>query len=162
MDNFYDKGDILIFYILPHEMMHNYRMYLESKGRVSSIYDVLELKEGLLREYNQDIYFNDKNYVKNPHEMEANIFSYHVGTNYLKSFGFEISEEAVIKLSGVINNDLTRLDNLLREIEGELVNINEVFTNFIKDKTVEELYLNLIENANNRESIKDNGDTLKS
>ncbi len=63
--------------------------------------------------------------------MEANIFSYHVGTNYLKSFGFEISEEAVIKLSGVINNDLTRLDNLLREIEGELVNINEVFANFI-------------------------------
>lgn len=94
--------------------------------------------------------------------MEANIFSYHVGTNYLKSFGFEISEEAVIKLSGVINNDLTRLDNLLREIEGELVNINEVFANFIKDKTVEELYLNLIENANNRESIKDKGDTLKS
>lgn len=45
MDNFYDKGDISLFYILPHEMMHTYRSYLESKGRVSSIYDVLALKE---------------------------------------------------------------------------------------------------------------------
>lgn len=202
MDNFYDKGDISLFYILPHEMMHTYRSYLESKGRVSSIYDVLALKEGLLREYNQDIYFNDKNYVKNLHEIEANVFSYHSGTNYLKSLGFEISEEAAIKLSGVINNDLTRLDNPLREIEGELVNINEVFANFIKDKislfrkypqlhyefkeeegqivykskmelvdemifqnkdeSLEELYLDLIKNAEDRESIKDKSDTLKS
>ena len=92
MDNFYDKGDILIFYVLPHEMMHTYRTYLESQGRVSSIYDILALKERLLRKYNQDIYF--KNYVKNLHEIEANVFSYRAGTNYLKSLGFEISEEA--------------------------------------------------------------------
>ena len=45
MDNFYDNGDISIFYVLPHEMMHTYRTYLESKGIVSSIYDVLALKE---------------------------------------------------------------------------------------------------------------------
>lgn len=75
MNNFYDKGDISIFYVLPHEMMHTYRTYLESQGRVSSIYDILALKERLLREYNQDIYFNDKNYVKNLHEIEANVFS---------------------------------------------------------------------------------------
>lgn len=202
MDNFYDKGDISIFYVLPHEMMHTYRTYLESKGRVSSIYDVLALKERLLREYNQDIYYNDKNYVKNLHEIEANIFSYYAGTNYLKSLGFEISEEAALNISGVINNDLTRLDNPLREIEGKLVNINELFANFIKDKkdlfykypqlhyefkeeegqviykskmelvdemtfqnkdeSLEEIYLTLIKNANDRESIKDKSDILKS
>ena len=200
MDNFYDKGDILIFYVLPHEMMHTYRTYLESQGRVSSIYDILALKERLLRKYNQDIYF--KNYVKNLHEIEANVFSYRAGTNYLKSLGFEISEENAFSLSGVINNDLTRLEDPLREIEGELVNINELFANFIKDKislfnkypqlhyefkeeegqivykskmelvdemtfqnkdeSLEELYLTLIENANDRESIKDKNDTLKS
>ena len=135
MDNFYDKGDISIFYVLPHEMMHTYRTYLESIGKVSSIYDILALKERLLRGYNQDIYFNDKNYIKNLHEIEANVFSYHAGTNYLRSLGFEISEEAALKLSGVINNDLTRLDNPLREIEGDLVNINDLFADFIKDKT---------------------------
>ena len=135
MDGFYDKGDISIFYVLPHEMMHTYRTYLESKGIVTSIYDILALKEMLLREYNQDIYFNDKNYVKNLHEIEANVFSYHAGTNYLKSLGFEISEESALKLSGIINNDLARLDNPLREIEGELVNINDLFADFIKDKT---------------------------
>ncbi len=135
MDGFYDKGDISIFYVLPHEMMHTYRTYLESKGIVGSIYDILALKEMLLREYNQDIYFNDKNYVKNLHEIEANVFSYHAGTNYLKSLGFEISEESALKLSGIINNDLARLDNPLREIEGELVNINDLFADFIKDKT---------------------------
>lgn len=134
-DNFYDKGDISIFYVLPHEMMHTYRTYLESIGKVSSIYDILALKERLLRGYNQDIYFNDKNYIKNLHEIEANVFSYHAGTNYLRSLGFEISEEAALKLSGVINNDLTRLDNPLREIEGDLVNINDLFADFIKDKT---------------------------
>ena len=200
MDNFYDKGDILIFYILPHEMMHTYRTYLESQGRVSSIYDILALKERLLRKYNQDIYF--KNYVKNLHEIEANAFSYRAGTNYLKSLGFEISEENAFSLSGVINNDLTRLEDPLREIEGELVNINELFANFIKDKkdlfykypqlhyefkeeegqivykskmelidemmfqntdnNLDELYLTLIKNANDRESIKDKSDTLKS
>ena len=202
MNSFYDKGDISIFYVLPHEMMHTYRTYLESKGKVSSIYDILALKEMLLREYNQDIYFNDKNYVKNLHEIEANVFSYHAGTNYLRSLGFEISEENALSLSGVINNDLTRLDNPLREIEGELVNINELFANFIKDKkdlfykypqlhyefkeeegqivykskmelidemmfqntdnNLDELYLTLIKNANDRESIKDKSDTLKS
>lgn len=135
MDNFYDKGDISIFYVLPHEMMHTYRTYLESIGKVSSIYDILALKERLLRGYNQDIYFNDKNYIKNLHEIEANVFSYHAGTNYLRSLGFEISEEAALKLSGVINNDLTRLDNPLRKIEGDLVNINDLFADFIKDKT---------------------------
>ena len=135
MDNFYDNGDISIFYVLPHEMMHTYRTYLESIGKVSSIYDILALKERLLRGYNQDIYFNDKNYIKNLHEIEANVFSYHAGTNYLRSLGFEISEEAALKLSGVINNDLTRLDNPLREIEGDLVNINDLFADFIKDKT---------------------------
>ena len=202
MNSFYDKGDISIFYVLPHEMMHTYRTYLESKGKVSSIYDILALKEMLLREYNQDIYFNDKNYVKNLHEIEANVFSYHAGTNYLRSLGFEISEENALSLSGVINNDLTRLDNPLREIEGELVNINELFANFMKDKkdlfykypqlhyefkeeedqivykskmelidemmfqntnnNLDELYLTLIKNANDRESIKDKNDTLKS
>ena len=116
-------------------MMHTYRTYLESIGKVSSIYDILALKERLLRGYNQDIYFNDKNYIKNLHEIEANVFSYHAGTNYLRSLGFEISEEAALKLSGVINNDLTRLDNPLREIEGDLVNINDLFADFIKDKT---------------------------
>ncbi len=135
MNNFYDKGDISIFYVLPHEMMHTYRTYLESIGKVSSIYDILALKERLLRGYNQDIYFNDKNYIKNLHEIEANVFFYHAGTNYLRSLGFEISEEAALKLSGVINNDLTRLDNPLREIEGDLVNINDLFADFIKDKT---------------------------
>ena len=135
MDNFYDEGDISIFYVLPHEMMHTYRTYLESIGKVSTIYDILALKERLLRGYNQDIYFNDKNYIKNLHEIEANVFSYHAGTNYLRSLGFEISEEAALKLSGVINNDLTRLDNPLREIEGDLVNINDLFADFIKDKT---------------------------
>ena len=135
MDNFYDKGDISIFYVLPHEMMHTYRTYLESIGKVSSIYDILALKERLLRGYNQDIYFNDKNYIKNLHEIEANVFSYHAGTNYLRSLGFEISEEAALKLSGVINNDSTTLDNPLREIEGDLVNINDLFADFIKDKT---------------------------
>ena len=202
MDNFYDKGDISIFYVLPHEMMHTYRTYLESKGKVSSIYDILALKEMLLREYNQDIYFNDKNYVKNLHEIEANTFSYCAGTNYLRSLGFEVSEESALSLSGVINNDLTRLDNPLREIEGELVNINDLFADFIKDKTtlfykypqlnyefkeengcivyksknelvdemmfqnkdtnIEEFYLSLIKNTNDRESIKDKNDTLKS
>ncbi len=202
MDNFYDKGDISIFYVLPHEMMHTYRTYVESKGIVGSIYDTLALKERLLREYNQDIYYNDKNYVKNLHEIEANAFSYRAGTNYLKSLGFEISEEAVLNISGVINNDLTRLDNPLREIEGKLVNINELFANFIKDKkdlfykypqlhyefkeeegqviykskmelvdemtfqnkdeSLEEIYLTLIKNANDRESIKDKNDILKS
>ena len=202
MNSFYDKGDISIFYVLPHEMMHTYRTYLESKGKVSSIYDILALKEMLLREYNQDIYFNDKNYVKNLHEIEANAFSYHAGTNYLRSLGFEVSEENALSLSGVINNDLTRLDNPLREIEGKLVNINELFANFIKDKkdlfykypqlhyefkeeegqivykskmelidemmfqntdnNLDELYLTLIKNANDRESIKDKSDTLKS
>lgn len=202
MDNFYDKGDVSIFYVLPHEMMHTYRTYLESKGMVSSIYDVLALKERLLREYNQDLYYNDKNYVKNLHECEANVFSYYAGTNYLKSLGFKISEEAVLNISGIVNNDLTRLSDPLREIEGELVNINELFANFIKDKislfnkypqlhyefkeeegqivykskmelvdemtfqnkdeSLEELYLTLIENANDRESIKDKNDTLKS
>lgn len=200
MDNFYDKGDILIFYILPHEMMHTYRTYLESQGRVSSIYDILALKERLLRKYNQDIYF--KNYVKNLHEIEANVFSYRAGTNYLKSLGFEISEEAALDASNVVNNDLTRLDNPLREIDGEFVNINSLFANFIKDKielfhkypqlhyefkeedgqivykskmelvdemtlqnkdsNLDELYLDLIKNANDRESIKDKSDTLKS
>lgn len=135
MDNFYDKGDISIFYVLPHEMRHTYRTYLESKGRVTSIYDIMALKERLLREYNQDIYFNNKNYVENLHECEANVFSYHAGTNYLKSLGFEISEEAALNISGVVNNDLTRLDNPLREIEGEIVNINDLFACFIKDKT---------------------------
>lgn len=202
MDNFYDKGDISIFYVLPHEMMHTYRTYLESKGIVSSIYDVLALKERLLREYNQDIYFNDKNYIKNLHEIEANVFSYRSGTNYLKSLGFEIKEDDALSLSGIINNDLTRLDNPLREIEGELVNINDLFADFIKDRkellyrypalqyefkeeegkivykskmelvdemtfqnknsNLDELYLTLIENANDRESIKDKSDTLKS
>lgn len=202
MDNFYDKGDISIFYVLPHEMMHTYRTYVESKGIVGSIYDILALKERLLREYNQDIYYNDKNYVKNLHEIEANAFSYRAGTNYLKSLGFEISEEAALNISGVINNDLTRLDNPLREIEGKLVNINELFANFIKDKkdlfykypqlhyefkeeegqviykskmelvdemtfqnkdeSLEEIYLTLIKNANDRESIKDKNDILKS
>lgn len=202
MDCFYDKGDISIFYVLPHEMMHTYRTYLESKGIVGSIYDILALKEMLLREYNQDIYYNDKNYVKNLHEIEANAFSYRAGTNYLRSLGFEISEENALSLSGVINNDLTRLDNPLREIEGELVNINDLFADFIKDKTalfykypqlnyefkeengcivyksknelvdemmfqnkdtnIEEFYLSLIKNANDRESIKDKNDTLKS
>ena len=200
MDNFYDKGDILIFYVLPHEMMHTYRTYLESQGRVSSIYDILALKERLLRKYNQDIYF--KNYVKNLHEIEANVFSYRAGTNYLKSLGFEISEEAALDASNVVNNDLTRLDNPLREIDGEFVNINSLFANFIKDKielfhkypqlhyefkeedgqivykskmelvdemtlqnkdsNLDELYLDLIKNANDRESIKDKSDTLKS
>ena len=136
MDNFYNNGDILIFYVLPHEMMHTYRTYLESKGIVSSIYDVLALKERLLREYNQDIYFNDKNYIKNLHEIEANAFSYHSGTNYLKSLGFEIKEDDALRISGIINNDLTRLDNPLREIDGELVNINELFADFIKDKKI--------------------------
>lgn len=202
MDCFYDKGDISIFYVLPHEMMHTYRTYLESKGIVGSIYDILALKEMLLREYNQDIYYNDKNYVKNLHEIEANAFSYRAGTNYLRSLGFEISEENALSLSAVINNDLTRLDNPLREIEGELVNINDLFADFIKDKTalfykypqlnyefkeengcivyksknelvdemmfqnkdtnIEEFYLSLIKNANDRESIKDKNDTLKS
>lgn len=202
MNSFYDKGDISIFYVLPHEMMHTYRTYLEGQAKVSSIYDILALKEMLLREYNQDIYFNDKNYVKNLHEIEANAFSYRAGTNYLKSLGFEISEEAALNISGVINNDLTRLDNPLREIEGKLVNINELFANFIKDKkdlfykypqlhyefkeeegqivykskmelidemmfqntdnNLDELYLTLIKNANDRESIKDKNDTLKS
>ncbi len=202
MNNFYDKGDISIFYVLPHEMMHTYRTYLESQGRVSSIYDILALKERLLREYNQDIYFNDKNYVKNLHEIEANVFSYYAGTNYLKSLGFKISEEAALNISGIVNNDLTRLSDPLREIEGELVNINELFANFIKDKislfnrypqlhyefkeeegqviykskmelvdermfqnkdeSLEELYFTLIKNANDRESIKDKSDTLKS
>lgn len=202
MDCFYDKGDISIFYVLPHEMMHTYRTYLESKGIVGSIYDILALKEMLLREYNQDIYYNDKNYVKNLHEIEANAFSYRAGTNYLRSLGFEISEENALSLSGVINNDLTRLDNPLREIEGELVNINDLFADFIKDKitlfykypqlnyefkeengcivyksknelvdemmfqnkdtNIEEFYLSLIKNANDRESIKDKNDTLKS
>lgn len=202
MDNFYDKGDISIFYVLPHEMMHTYRTYVESKGIVGSIYDILALKERLLREYNQDIYYNDKNYVKNLHEIEANAFSYRAGTNYLKSLGFEISEEAALNISGVINNDLTRLDNPLRELEGKLVNINELFANFIKDKkdlfykypqlhyefkeeegqviykskmelvdemtfqnkdeSLEEIYLTLIKNANDRESIKDKNDILKS
>ena len=202
MDGFYDKGDISIFYVLPHEMMHTYRTYLESKGIVTSIYDVLALKEKLLREYNQDIYFNNKNYVKNLHEIEANVFSYHAGTNYLRSLGFEVSEANALSLSSVINNDLARLDNPLREIEGELVNINDLFADFIKDKTalfhnypqlhyefkeedgcviyksknelvdemifqnkdtnMEEFYLSLIKNANDRESIKDKGDTLKS
>lgn len=200
MDNFYDKGDILIFYVLPHEMMHTYRTYLESQGRVSSIYDILALKERLLRKYNQDIYF--KNYAKNLHEIEANVFSYRAGTNYLKSLGFEISEEAALDASNVVNNDLTRLDNPLREIDGEFVNINSLFANFIKDKielfhkypqlhyefkeedgqivykskmelvdemtlqnkdsNLDELYLDLIKNANDRESIKDKSDTLKS
>ena len=202
MDNFYDNGDISIFYVLPHEMMHTYRTYLESKGIVSSIYDVLALKERLLREYNQDIYFNDKNYIKNLHEIEANAFSYHSGTNYLKSLGFEIKEDDALRISGIINNDLTRLDNPLREIDGELVNINELFADFIKDKkdflykypqlhyefkeeegqivykskmelvdemifqnkdeSLEELYLYLIKNAQERERIKDKSDTLKS
>lgn len=201
MDNFYEKGDISIFYVLPHEMMHTYRTYLESIGKVSSIYDILALKEELLREYNESIYFNDKNYIKNFHEVEANIFSYHAGTNYLKSLGFEIREESALKLSSVINNDLTRLDNPLREIEGDFVNINDLFADFIKDKTtlfyrypqlhyefkeengqvvykskmelvdeilfqdkdkdLYELHLTLIKNAEDRESVKAIGDTLK-
>ena len=201
MDNFYDKGGILVFYVLPHEMMHTYRTYLESQGRVSSIYDILALKERLLREYNQDIYFNDKNYVKNLHEIEANVFSYHAGTNYLNSLGFEISEEDALNVSNVVNNDLTRLDNPLREIDGEIVNINELFANFIKDKielfrkypqlcyefkeengqivykskreldderafqntdsNLDELYLTLIKNAKDRESVKEVENTFK-
>ena len=98
-------------------------------------------------------------------------------------------------------NDLARLDNPLREIEGEIVNINDLFADFIKDKTalfykypqlnyefkeengsivyksknelvdemifqnkdtnMEEFYLSLIKNANDRESFKDKSDTLK-
>ena len=202
MDAFYNNGNVTIFYILSHEMMHTYRNYLESKGVVTSIYDILALKEKLLRDYNQDIYFNEKNYVKNLHEIEANIFSYHAGTNYLESLGFEISEEDALNLSSTINNDLIRLDDPLREIDGEIVNINDLFADFIKDEKVlfhkypqlhyefkeeegqvvykskielahemmfqnidenlEELYLTLIKNANDRENIKDKSDSLKS
>ena len=134
MDEFYDKGSIAIFYVLPHEMQHTYRSYLESEGKFTSIYDLLALKEHLLRKYNKDIYYNDKNYVKNLHEIEANIFSYQAGTNYLKSLGFKVDDVDALKLSNLIVNDLTRLEDPLREIEGNLVNINELFATYIEDK----------------------------
>lgn len=134
MDDFYDKGNVMIFYVLPHEMQHTYRSYLESKGEITSIYDLLALKEHLLRKYNKNIYYNDKNYVKNLHEIEANIFSYQAGTNYLKSLGFKVDGADALKLSNLITNDLTSLEDPLREIDGNLVNINELFATYIKDK----------------------------
>ena len=69
-------------------MSHIYRTYLESKGMVNSIYDLLALKERLLSKYSLDIYLNDNNYVKNLHEIEANVNSYYLAVNYLKKLRF--------------------------------------------------------------------------
>ena len=134
-DSFYENGDIRLFYVLPHEMQHVYRNYLESKGVVTSYLDLLALKEHLLRkEYNDEIYSKDQNYVKNLHEIEANIFSYYAGSNYLRSLGFDIKEEDAILASGIVNNDLVNFSNPLREIDGKLVDINNLFSDFIKNK----------------------------
>ena len=134
MDSFYDNGDIQIFFTLFHEMSHIYRTYLESKGMVNSIYDLLALKERLLSKYSLDIYLNDNNYVKNLHEIEANVNSYYLAVNYLKSLGLEIDNEYALTLSSVVNNDLTNVADPFREIDGELVNINDLFKEFIEDR----------------------------
>lgn len=134
MDAFYDNGNILVFYVLPHEIRHTYRTYFESQGMVTSIFDILALKEKLLRQYNQDIYFNNKNYVKSFREIESNVFSYYSGTKYLRSLGFEIDEKLALELSSLVNNDLTNLTDPLREIDGQIININELFSEFIKNQ----------------------------
>lgn len=101
---------------------------------VNSIYDLLALKERLLSKYSLDIYLNDNNYVKNLHEIEANVNSYYLAVNYLKSLGLEIDNEYALTLSSVVNNDLTNVADPFREIDGELVNINDLFKEFIEDR----------------------------
>ena len=187
-NEFYNEGNVNIFFTLAHEIRHTYQKYCRERNIINSYIELLALKEGLLRAYNNDIYSNAKNYVKNLYEIDANIYSYNAASNYLESLGFNVS----LDVDTMIDREMKRSEDCYREVDGELVNFNDLFADYIKDNPalfnrfpqlhyefkeedgrivyksknelidgfycsdegLEELYLNLINNAKERENIK--------
>lgn len=185
---FYKEGNISMFFILAHEIRHTYQSFCRDNNIITSYIDLLALKEAILRGYSSDIYFNNKNYVKNLYEIDANVYSYYVASNYLGSLGISTYLDVDMEVS----KETEKMGDLSREIDGEIVNINDFFADYVNDKPdlfnrfpqlayefkeengniiykskdeiideflcsgegMEEIYFNLINNAKEREKVK--------
>lgn len=200
-DSFYNNGSSAIAYSLFHELYHAYKWYCKVNGIINNYIDLLSLKEEILiMHYNSSsLYDEDSNYIKNIEEISADAFSYDNTKKYLNSLGLEVDEVDAQVCSGIVYHDLESLGDPLRQLDGEFVNINDLFADFIKDRPdlfelfpglryefkvedgyvvykskmelldelifqndsakLDELYLPLIKNANDREKAKNIGDT---
>ena len=127
---FYNEGNISMFFILAHEIRHTYQSFCRDNNIITSYIDLLALKEAILRGYSSDIYFNNKNYVKNLYEIDANVYSYYVASNYLMSLGISTYLDVDMEVS----KETEKMGNLSREIDGEIVNINDFFADYVNDK----------------------------
>lgn len=200
-DSFYNNGSSAIVYFLFHELYHAHKWYCKVNGIIYNYIDLLSLKEEILiTHYNRSsLYDENSNYIKNIEEISADAFSYDNTKKYLNSLGLEVDEVDAQVCSGIVYHDLERLGDPLRQLDGEFVNINDLFADFIKDRPdlfelfpglryefkvedgyvvykskmelvdelifqndsakLDELYLILIKNANDREKAKNMGDT---
>lgn len=127
---FYNEGNISMFFILAHEIRHTYQSFCRDNNIITSYIDLLALKEAILRGYSSDIYFNNKNYVNNLYEIDANVYSYYVASNYLMSLGISTYLDVDMEVS----KETEKMGDLSREIDGEIVNINDFFADYVNDK----------------------------
>ena len=129
-NNFYKEGNVNIFFTLAHEIRHVYQEYCRNNNIITSYIELLALKEAILRGYNSDIYCDEKNYVKNLYEIDANIYSYSAAVSYLESLGCSV----FLDVDSMIDREMLKVSDHYREIDGEIVDFNDLFAEYIKDK----------------------------
>lgn len=122
------NGEMDALFTLFHEYIHVLQYYRQIILQSSSVEDIKQIKERIIRQHNPKFY-DDNKYVYSL-EKEANIEGNTYLVKYLDSIGFPIISFEDIKR--IVDNDIRNVDNDFRIVGEDTILIDDEFNRVVK------------------------------
>lgn len=121
-------GDMDVLFTLFHEYIHVLQYYRQIVLQLSSVNDIKQIKEKIIKKYNPK-FFENSIYL-NSTEKETNILGNTYLIKYLDSIGFPIISLDDIKR--IVNNNDVYVDNVYRIVSEDSILIDNEFNKIVK------------------------------